>query len=181
MKKNVNYFKMISPYFMQLMSLTIMLAFFIPVIANAQAGKTNFTGTWALNAEKSSLGDNQGVQRMFGGNFVAKQEANLLTVDRTRTNQNGETSTSTMKYTLDGKESINTSQRGESKSVATWSPDNKTLTILTSRTFEMNGNQMTMKSTEVWSLTNANTITITSTRQGRDGEEIKATIVYDKK
>ncbi|MEK7719980.1 MAG: hypothetical protein AAB347_10295 [Bacteroidota bacterium] len=86
-----------------------------------------------------------------------------------------------MKYTLDGKESINTSQRGESKSVATWSPDNKTLTILTSRTFEMNGNQMTMKSTEVWSLTNANTITITSTRQGRDGEEIKATIVYDKK
>lgn len=172
---------MFSAYFMQLVSLTIMLAFFTPVITNAQSGSADFTGTWALNAEKSALGDNQGSQRMFGGNFVTKQEANLLTVERTRTNQNGETSTTTMKYSLDGKESINTSQRGESKSVATWSSDKKSLTIATTRTFEMDGNKMTMKSTEVWSLTDPKTITIVSTRQGRDGEEVKATLVYDKK
>jgi hypothetical protein len=181
MKKNVSHLKMISSHLMQFMSLTILLAFCAPVFANAQSGDTNFTGTWAFNAEKSTLGDNQGAQRMFSGNFIAKQEANLLTVERTRTNQNGETSTTTMKYTLDGKESINTSQRGESKSVATWSADKKALTISTSRTFEMDGNKMTMKSTEVWSLTNPGTLTINSTRQGRDGEEIKANIVYDKK
>lgn len=181
MKKNATHHSQISPYLMQLMSLTIMLAFFMPAITNAQTGNTNFTGTWALNAEKSALGDNQGSQRMFGGNFVAKQEANLLTVERTRTNQNGETSTTTSKYTLDGKESINTSQRGESKSVATWSTDKKTLTIATTSTFEMDGNKMTMKSSQVWTLTDPKTITINSTRQGRDGEEVKVTIVYDKK
>ncbi len=180
MKKNVTHRRLVSPYLMQLMSLTIMLAFFMPAITNAQSGGTDFTGTWALNAEKSALGDGQGSARMFG-NFVAKQEANLLTVERTRTNQNGETSTTTTKYTLDGKECINTSQRGDSKSVATWSSDKKVLTIATTSTFEMDGNKMTMKSSQVWTLTNPNTITINSTRQGRDGEEVKATAVYDKK
>ena len=181
MKKNATHRGLVSPYLMQLMCLTIILAFFMPVITNAQAGNTDFSGTWALNAEKSALGDGQGSQRMFGGNFVAKQEANLLTVERTRTNQNGETSTTTAKYTLDGKESINTSQRGESKSVATWSSDKKVLTIATTTAFEMDGNKMTMKSSQVWTLTNPKTITINSTRQGRDGEEVKATAVYDKK
>jgi hypothetical protein len=89
--------------------------------------------------------------------------------------------TTTMKYTLDGKESVNTSQRGDSKSVATWSADNKSLSIATSRTFEMNGEKMTMNSTEVWSRTDAATLTVNSTRQGRDGEEVKVTLVYDKK
>jgi hypothetical protein len=37
-----------------------------------------------------------------------------------------------------------------------------------------------MKSTEVWSLTNAKTLSIASTRQGQNGE-VKTTMVYDKK
>ncbi|HEY5511315.1 MAG TPA: hypothetical protein VIK10_09835 [Prolixibacteraceae bacterium] len=142
--------------------------------------RTNFSGTWALNAAKSALGDNPGSQRMFGGDFVVTQEANLMTVVRTRTNQNGESSTSTMKYTLDGKESVNTSQRGDSKSVAKWSPDGKTLTIETSRTFDNNGQSITMKSTEAWSLPDAKTVSIAYAFQGRDGE-VKATVVCDKK
>jgi Tol biopolymer transport system component len=117
---------------------------------------------------------------MFGGNFVVTQEANLLTVVRTRTNQDGETSTSTMKYTLDGKESVNTSPRGDSKSVAKWSADGKALTIETSRTFDMNGQSMTMKTTEVWSLTDEKTLSMAYAFQGRDGE-VKATVVCDKK
>jgi len=59
-----------------------------------------------------------GGMRMGGGNFVATQEANLLTVVRTRTGQDGQPTTITMKYTLDGKESVNTSPRGDSKSIA---------------------------------------------------------------
>lgn len=179
MKKEFKDFQINIAYVMQLLSLTFILAILIPVITNAQAGKVNFAGTWALNAEKSALGEGPG-SRMFGGNFVATQEANLLTVVRTRTNQNGEASTSTMKYTLDGKESINTSQFGDSKSVAKWSADGKTLTIETSRTFERNGQSTTFKSTEVWSLTDAKILSIAATRQGRDGE-VKTTMVYDKK
>jgi dipeptidyl aminopeptidase/acylaminoacyl peptidase len=149
---------------------------------NAQASNTNFAGTWTLNTEKSTQpqGDQGGGMRLGGGNFVAIQEANILTVERTRTGQDGQSTTMTMKYTLDGKESVNTSPRGDSKSVAKWSPDGKSLTIETSRTMDMNGESMTMKSTEVWTLTDAKTLTIVYTRQGPNGE-VKATMVYDKK
>jgi hypothetical protein len=174
MKKNVKNPKSNIPFFMRLISLTIMLALVIPVITLAQTGKVNFSGTWALNAEKSTQpqGGQGGGQRMGGGNFVVTQEANLLT--RTRTGQDG-TANST-KYTLDGKETINTSQRGDSKSIAKWSADGKTLSIATTRTTQ-NGER---KSTEVWSLVDAKTLSITSTRQGQDGE-VKTTMVYDKK
>jgi hypothetical protein len=165
--------------FMRLLSLTLLLALIAPAMINGQAGKANFTGNWVLNADKSTVPQGGG-GRMGGGNFVATQEANLLTVVRTRTGQDGQATTITMKYTLDGKESINTSPRGDSKSVATWSPDGKTLNIATSRTMEMNGETRIMKSTEAWTLTDAKTITVVSVRQGQEGE-VKSTMVYDKK
>jgi hypothetical protein len=174
--------KKFSLNFMRLLSLTIVLALVAPVMTNAQAGKANFAGTWALNAEKSTQpqGGGGGGQRGGGGNFVATQEANLLTVTRTRTGQDGTPQTTVMKYTLDGKESINTSTRGDSKSTAKWSADGKNLTIATSRTMDMNGETRTILSSEVWTLTDAKTITVVSTRQGQDGE-VKTTMVYDKK
>ncbi len=166
MKKNVS-------NLMQLLSLTIVLALVAPVMINAQAGKANFAGTWALNAEKSTQPQGGGGgQRMGGSNFTVTQEANLLT--RTRTGQDG--TTTVTKYTLDGKESVNTTGGGESKSTANWSADGKTLTIVTKSNF--NGNERT--STAVWSLIDAKTLSIVSTRQGQDGE-VKTTMVYDKK
>jgi hypothetical protein len=160
---------------MRLMSLTIALALVSPVMANAQAGKANFAGTWAMNAEKSTLpqgGGPGGGQRMGGGNFTVTQEANLLT--QSRTGPDGTVRES--KYTLDGKESVNATGGGESKSTATWSADGKSLTIVTKSNF--NGNERT--STAVWSLIDSKTLSIVSTRQGQDGE-VKTTIVYDKK
>ncbi len=172
MKKNVS-------GFIKLLSLTLMLVLISPVMTNAQGGKINFAGNWVLNAEKSTQPQGGG-GRMGGGNFVATQEANLLTVVRTRTGQDGQSTTMTMKYTLDGKESLNTSPRGDSKSVATWSGDGKTLNISTSRTMDMNGESRVMKSTEAWTLTDANTLTVSSTRDTPNGE-VKSTMVYDKK
>jgi Tol biopolymer transport system component len=183
MKRNIEKREVKGYAFMRLISLTVMLALITPVIANAQAGKANFAGDWTLNAEKSTQpqgGQGGGGMRMGGGNFVATQEANLLTVVRTRTGQDGQPTTTTMKYTLDGKESINTSPRGDSKSVATWSADGKSLTIETSRTMDMNGESRTMKSTEVWVLTDAKTITVASTRQSPNGD-VKSNMIYEKK
>ncbi len=166
----------------QFLSLMITMAFLIlPLTVNGQGSKANFSGTWAINAEKSNFGTppggGGGRQRMGGGNLVVKQDANLLTVERTRTNQNGESNTFSSKYTLDGKESVNSTGRGESKSVASWSPDGKSITIKTTRTFNSN----TRTSTEVWSLSAPNALTISSTSPGRDGAERKSTAVYDKK
>jgi hypothetical protein len=168
-------------WFRKAMSLTVMLAFMVPAMTNAQAGKTNFSGTWAMNSDKSKLPEgNQGGMRMGGGDMVITQAGNTLTVERTRTGRDGQAMKTSSKYTLDGKVTVNTTQRGESKSTATWSADGKSLTISTTMTFDMNGESREMKSTEVWSLTNPNTLSVASTREGRNGE-VKMTLVYDKK
>lgn len=176
MKKNVSNF---SGNLMKILSLTIMLAFIAPLMTNAQ--KANFAGTWTYSAEKSTPppaagGGGGGGRGGFGaGNFVATQDANLLTVSRTRTGQDGTPTTTVSKYTLDGKESVNTTARGESKSVATWSADGKSLTIVTTRDF--NGN--VMKTTEVWTLTAPKALSIVTTRPSQDGGEVKTTAVYE--
>lgn len=176
MKKRVMNYRVNLPYLMHLTCLTVMLLAIIPTVSNAQSGKVNFSGTWAFNEAKSNLGDSGG-RRFGGGDMVVKQDANLLTVERTIPNRDGGTINLTTKYSLDGKESTNSFGRGESKSTAKWSSDGKSLTIVTKMSF--NGNERT--STEEWSLTSANTLSIASTRQGRDGGEVKTTRVYDKK
>jgi hypothetical protein len=183
MKKHAEILQYNRSWFIKLFSLTIMILLIAPVMIEAQTGKANFSGNWVLNTEKSTFSQEQGQgggQRMGTGNFVARQEDNLLTVERTWTNQNGESMSSTMKYTLDGKESANTTPRGNSKSVASWSSDGKTLTINTTRTVERNGETREMKSTELWSLADANTLSVKSTSTTPGGER-KNSLVYDKK
>jgi len=167
----------------KVLSLIVVLCLMVPAMTNAQAGKANFAGSWTFNAEKSTLpqGGGGGGMRGGGGDFTATQEANLLTVTRTRTGQNGTPNTTVMKYTLDGKECVNTNPRGDSKSVCTWSADGKALTIKTSRTMDMNGETRTFSTTETYSLTDANTLSVKSTRPGQDGAEIATTLVYNKK
>jgi hypothetical protein len=169
----------------QILSIAVILAFVMPLVTNAQAGKANFAGSWAANAEKSTQppqGGGGGGQRGGGGMgpITVTQDANLLTVETSRTNpQTNEVTKSTMKYTLDGKETINTNPRGDSKSVATWSADGKSLTIVTTRTFDMNGETRTMKTTAVWAMEGAN-LTVTTTSAGQNGDRV-VKVVYDKK
>jgi hypothetical protein len=171
--------------FFRFLSFAVVVAFLMPAMTNAQTGKTNFAGNWAFNQSKSDMGQppqggGQGGGMRMGGNFTAKQEANLLTVERTRTGQDGTTTTTTDKYTLDGKECVNTNPRGESKSTVTWSADGKSLTIVTTRTMNMNGESVQMKSTAIWTLTDANTLTINTTSTSANGERVTK-MVYDKK
>ena len=159
---------------LRLLALVVMSAFIIfPVKINAQGAKANFSGSWTLNEAKSTMPQGGGGgQRMGGREFTVTQEANLLT--QTRTGQDGTTRAS--KYALDGTESVNTMGEFESKSTAKWAADGKSLTITTKSNFK--GNERT--STAVWSLIDAKTLSIVSTRQGQNGE-VKTTAVYDKK
>lgn len=168
-----------------MLSAMIILAFTImPFSLDGQTGKVNFSGTWALNADKSTFGPGPGGQApqgqrpgggFGGGSFVAKQEANQLTVERTRGDQ-----TFTSKYFLDGRESVNSTGRGESKSTASWSADGKTLKIVTTRTFSRGGQDTEIKTTEEWTLSGTNVLTIVSTSSTPGGER-KSTMLYDKK
>lgn len=152
-----------------------------PFNACAQGSKTNFAGTWAFNETKSNLGEGGMGRFRAGSQFTVTQDATTLTVSRTRTNQNGEATTTTEKYTLDGKESVNQSGRGgASKSVVTFSADGKTLNFATTRSFERDGQTTEMKSSEVWTLTDAKTLSVKST-SNFGGQERVTTIVYDKK
>lgn len=94
--------------------------------------------------------------------------------------QDGTETRVTSKYSLDGKESTNSSRMGESKSVASWSADGKILTLKTTRTMTRNGESRTINTTEVWSLTDSKTLQIETTRPSQDGER-KTASVYDKK
>jgi hypothetical protein len=173
--------------FFRFLSFAVVVAFLMPAMTNAQTGKTNFAGNWAFNQSKSDMGQppqggGQGGGMRMGGNFSVKQEANLLTVERTRTGQDGTTTTTTEKYTLDGKESVNTNPRGESKSTVTWSADGKTLTIVTSSTFTgQDGTARTMTSTAEWTLVDAKTLSVKTSRPGQNGETTTTTMVYDLK
>jgi hypothetical protein len=170
----------------QILSIAVIIAFMMPVLTHAQAGKANFAGNWAVNAEKSTQ-PQQGGQGGGGGRggfgmgpLTVTQEANLMTVETSRTNpQTNEVTKSQMKYTLDGKESINTNPRGDSKSVATWSADGKTLTIVTTRTMDFNGESRTIKTTAVWAMEGANLV-VTTTTPGQNGDRV-VKLVYDKK
>jgi hypothetical protein len=165
---------------MKLTALAVMLALIIPVTASAQ-GKPNFSGTWALNAEKSTQpqGGQGGGARMMGGaaNMTVKQDASTLTIESTRANRDGGTIPMTTKYTLDGKEATNTTNFGESKSTATW--DGNTLKVVTKRTFERDGQSTTMTTTEEWTMAGSN-LQVKRTATTPNGDRV-TTSVYDKK
>ena len=168
----------------RLVALAIVIAFLmLGQNSFAQGSKTSFSGKWAFNESKSNLGSGGGGFQRGGGDMSVNQDGNNLTVERTRTNQNGETVTTTEKFTLDGKESVNTpagGRGGPGKAVVKWSADGKALNFAITRTFSRDGQTTEMKSTETWTLTSASTLSVASTASTPNGE-MKTTRVYDKK
>lgn len=160
------------------MSLLILLAFSVEAVTIAQSGKANFAGQWVLNSEKSQMGEGggPGFGRMGGGDMKVSQESNLLTIERSRPGRDGgDPIVTVMKYTLDGKESVNSSRMGDSKSTATWLADGKTLKISTSRQMDT----MSFTTTEEWSLS-GNSLSVKTSMSTPDGERTTV-MVYDKK
>ncbi len=151
---------------MQMVSLTLVLILGASAVTLAQAGKINFAGTWALNSSKSSP------SASGKGDLFIKQEPGFLTA--TSTDSHG--MSSIYRYNLDGKESINKVGMNESRSTAKFSPDGKSITIVTKETVD--GKERT--SQEVWSLVNPGTLSIVETAIGTSGDE-QIRYIYDKK
>jgi hypothetical protein len=176
MKKNVT---------LKLLTLTVIMAFLLlEQNSFAQGSKVNFSGAWAFNESKSDVGGGGGRGfRMGSSQMTVTQEGMNLTIARIRTNRDGEQTTTTDKYTMDGKEIVNESSSGRggpTKTTVSWSADGKTLNFAVTRTFEREGQTMEMKSSEAWTLTDARTLSVVSTFNTPDGE-MKTTLVYDKK
>jgi len=105
----------------------------------AAAQKPDFSGKWTVDQEKTQAanpgqpggggppGGAMGGGRGFGaGPMTIKQDAGTLTTERET--QNGVMATV---YKLDGSETVQTTQRGESRSKANW--DGSALVIVTTR------------------------------------------------
>jgi len=145
---------------------------------SAQTGATNFTGNWTLNESKSNFGD--APFRMAASLLVVKQDGNSLAIDRTVAGPDGQEMKISGKYTLDGKENENLGIMDmKTISTVTWATDKKSFTIASTTFFNMNGDTMEMKSSEIWKL-DGDILKIEATNSMPDGE-MKSSLVYDKK
>jgi len=147
--------------------------------AATYAQSANFSGSWAYNESKSKLGE--GGFRMISQKLTITQNENSFTLERSFTGQDGTERKSNETYTLDGKESVNPVFNTSKKSIATWSSDKKSLTVASVMVLEMNGDKMEIKTTEIYSLNDADkSLSLNSHSTSSMGDRT-ATLVYDKK
>jgi hypothetical protein len=95
------------------------------LVASLSMAQSNFSGTWKLNTTKTP----QTEMSFAPTSMVITQGENSLTIESV-SNMMGQETKSSSKYTLDGKESVNTGMMDmQQKSTAVWSADKTTLTI----------------------------------------------------
>lgn len=75
-----------------------------------------------------------------------------MSVERINNRQSGEEFKTTDKFTLDGKEWVNTETDTTRKSTTVWSADKKSLIISSSMVIRLNGASSEFKTVEVWKL-----------------------------
>ncbi|MBN1819320.1 MAG: hypothetical protein JXR31_07920 [Prolixibacteraceae bacterium] len=144
------------------------------IISFTSFSQVNFSGTWQLNTSKSKLG---GEFTMSPKEVVIKQSGNEMTVEKHSEFQ-GQEFTMNSKYTLDGKECVNTGfMDSNQKSTAVWSDDKKSLKITTKFTMGDMGEEMVI--TELYSLSGSN-LSVEMSSASSFGE-MSETGVYDKK
>jgi len=166
--------------FVKFFGALLLVSFVFSTASTLAQGKVTFAGTWALNETKST--PSEGGPSMASSLMTITQDGINLSAESTRRGMDGENTKSTSKFTLDGKESTNPAGFGNStrKSTVTWSADGKSLNFAHTMKFDRDGESMEFKNTEVWTLTDEKTLSVT-TVMNFQGEERKNTAVYDKK
>lgn len=159
---------------------TLFVSFLFLLISGGLFAQTNFSGTWAFNESKSDFGGSQ--FRFAATTMVVTQDAKVLSVESTMPGRDGGEMKLSAKYNLDGTVSENPMFNTTRKSTVTWSADKTSFTIAHTMTFEMNGETRTSNSTETWKISeDGKVLLINTVRTGRDGNEMKTSLTYDKK
>jgi hypothetical protein len=143
-----------------------------PAVARAQATHPDYSGTYVLDPAKS---DGQMVPQKM--TLKIAQTPAGLTVDRTQTNQMGE-STSQMKYALDGSASKNTLNMGgnsiDVSTVVTWEGASPVLTSA------MKFGENDAQSVEKWSLSDGGKTLSIERKVNAGGQEFQNKLVLVK-
>jgi hypothetical protein len=134
--------------------------------------QSDFSGSWKLNSSQSKLN----AEFSFApAEIIITQNGNDLNVEK-HSSWQGENFTINDKYTLDGKECVNTGfQDTQKKSTANWSEDKKSLTIA-SKLVMGDGGEMTI--TEVYKIDGKNFVL--SSKASSSYGDLEETMVYDK-
>jgi len=181
--------------FSKLSALLMMAAAIMMISAGAVNAQENFAGNWVFNESKSNLGQapaggggggggqgqGRGGFRMGASEMNITQQANTLSVARTRQGRDGQSTVTNEKYDLSGKVSENPAMNNTRKSTVSWSADKKVMTIASSTTLSMQGQTREMKSTEVWKLSEGGKVLTIESIASTQAGEMKTTLVYDKK
>ena len=141
----------------------------LSVLSPAQAAP-NLTGEWKLNASKSNYGPIPAPQLMIRR---VMHEDPALSITTTQKGAQGEVTTE-LKYTTDGKPSVNQVAGGEAKGAAQWQGDK--LVIESTREFQGNP----MRSRETWSLSADGKVLTIANHVGLPQGEFDLTLVFDK-
>ena len=149
------------------------------LLSGSMMAQPGFSGSWVLNESKSTLGDGP---RMSATSLTVTQQENLISVDLVQPSWDGGEMKRSEKYTLDGKESVNKGMMDSSvKCITTLSDNKKEIKFDKTVSFEMNGEKMEMKISEVWNISDdGKTLTVKSTMSSDMGD-MSTTLVYDKK
>ncbi len=152
----------------------LMLVIVLGLSAIVMAG-VDFSGTWALNAEKSDAarGGGGGGARGGGGasDMTIKQTGNEMVITRTMGGNAMET-----KYIMDGADHTITNQMGDTKYKAVLSGSAVSIT----GTQPGRGGETPLKVSYTLS-EDGKTLTVATARVGQDGTETVRKQVYDKK
>jgi len=115
--------------------------------------KTDFSGSWTLNADKSEFGNTP--QYAAVKKFDIKQENDSVYISRVTVNANQEETTSQETLSLDGTPSVKVlDNKRTKKSTVTWSEDGKTMTTVSSYSFPEKPEEIEYTLTQTWSLDN---------------------------
>lgn len=141
------------------------------LISSVVTAQTDFAGTWKLNSAKSKLGEQFS---MAPTQIIITQSANALNVEK-HSNMMDQAMITKDKFTLDGKECINTGfQDSQKKSTLTWSEDKKSIKCISK--ISIGDGEMVI--TEIYKK-DGNSLVIESSSASSFGD-MAETQVYDK-
>jgi hypothetical protein len=170
-QSNLNYIIMKSKSTLTLISL---LLFLTSICAFSQ--KTDFSGEWKINKEKSLLGDSQ----LFLSRIKIQLKADSLLTTRVYENMNGEEYPFDENLSFEGKEGKIVIFEMPRKSTVTRSDNNTTILINSATTFNGSNGQEDMIAKETWKVQNEGQVLALEFSNTMSGNETKGTYFYDK-
>jgi len=156
---------------------SVILSFLVLLFSNSATGqKSDFNGTWKLDMSKVPVTGNFPVLTKI----IINIKGDSLITERFYNTGDGQVYPFNENLTLDGKENMITIYEMPRKSKATWKEKDVVLIHETTTTANGSNGAVDFKSTETWTVDNANNILKISFKNNIFTEESTGTFIFNK-